>query len=84
MLILAMTALENCSVELRDATDAVLFSTMTDATGYYEFTGLLDGDYTLVTTSATAYTYVTEPGRCKRFVKPPFRDSINWCILPGW
>ncbi len=52
-------ALENCSVELRDATDAVLFSTMTDATGYYEFTGLLDGDYTLVTTSATAYTYVT-------------------------
>ena len=54
-----MTALENCSVELRDATDVVLFSTTTDATGYCEFPGLLDGDYTIVTTSSTAYTYVT-------------------------
>jgi hypothetical protein len=42
--------LEACTVELRDATDAVLFSTMTDVDGYYEFTGLLDGDYTIVTT----------------------------------
>jgi hypothetical protein len=51
--------LENCTVELHDATDAIVATTTTDATGYYEFPGLLDGDYTIVTSSATAYTYVT-------------------------
>jgi hypothetical protein len=54
-----MTALENCTVELHDASDALVASTTTDATGYYAFPGLLDGDYTIVTTSSTAYTYVT-------------------------
>ena len=54
--------LEGCSVELRDASDAVLFSTTTDVDGNYEFTGLLDGDYTVQTSSSQAYSYITDVG----------------------
>jgi hypothetical protein len=56
----AMTALEGCTVELRDASDAVVGTVSTDAAGYYEFTGILDGNYTLVTSLGTTWTYVTD------------------------
>ena len=58
----AMTAIDGCSVELRDATDAVLFSTSTDAAGYYEFPGIIDGNYSLVTTYTASYSYSTDVG----------------------
>jgi hypothetical protein len=47
----AMSALDGCSVELYDAASEMLFSTSTDASGYYEFTGLVDGDYTIETST---------------------------------
>jgi len=46
----ALTPLETCTVELYNDAAEMLFSTSTDAAGYYEFTGMLDGTYTLITT----------------------------------
>ena len=42
--------LDSCTVELYNDAQELLFTTTTDTTGYYEFTGILDGDYTMETT----------------------------------
>jgi hypothetical protein len=55
----AMTALNGCAVELRNASDAVLFTTTTDAVGYYEFPGLIDGDYTVHTSCTKVWGGMT-------------------------
>jgi len=57
-----MTVLDSCTIELRDATDALVATTTTDASGYYEFNGILNGSYTLTTTCSLPYTYVTNVG----------------------
>ncbi len=41
------TPMDTCTVMLYDATDALVGTTTTDASGYYEFAGVLDGDYSL-------------------------------------
>ena len=51
-----LTPLNGCSVELYDGSNQLLFSTTTNATGYYEFTGIIDGSYSLKTTCTLAHT----------------------------
>ncbi|MBN2174163.1 MAG: carboxypeptidase regulatory-like domain-containing protein, partial [Bacteroidales bacterium] len=54
-----VTPLSNVTVNLMNG--AVLVDqAMTNAAGYYEFTGVVDGNYTLVSTCSLPYTYVTE------------------------
>ncbi|MEZ5082116.1 MAG: carboxypeptidase-like regulatory domain-containing protein [Bacteroidales bacterium] len=55
----AMTPLTGCSIDLYDNTDTYIASTTTDGTGYYEFPGLIDGDYTLETTVVKAKGGIT-------------------------
>ncbi len=47
----AMTALEGNAVELYNTDSEMLFSVETNASGYFEFTGMLDGDYSLETST---------------------------------
>ncbi len=52
----AMTALDTCTVELFNAADTTLVgTTTTDTLGYYEFPALLDGDYTIVTSTTKTW-----------------------------
>ncbi len=46
-----MSILEGCTVDLFNDNSEVIFSTNTDASGYYEFTGLVDGDYSMGTST---------------------------------
>jgi hypothetical protein len=46
-----MTELDGVTVELYDVASEMLFSSTTDASGYFEFPGLLNGDYTTMTTT---------------------------------
>jgi len=50
-----MSILEGCTVDLLNDNSEVIFTTNTDATGYYEFTGIVDGDYTLETSTTIAW-----------------------------
>lgn len=58
----AMTPLNNCTVELYDASDAFITAYISDLSGFYEFNGLVDGTYTLKTTCANPYSYSTNVG----------------------
>ena len=47
----AMTPMNACTVQLYDVNNQLLLTTTSDASGHYEFSGLLDGDYTIQTSS---------------------------------
>ena len=55
----AMTPMSGCTVDLYDNADAFVTSTTTDASGYYEFTGLADGDYSMQTSVTKAKGGIT-------------------------
>jgi hypothetical protein len=44
-----MTPLEACTIELYNDNAEMILSATTDALGYYEFTGVVNGDYTIET-----------------------------------
>ena len=50
-----MTALENCTVDLYNDAAEMIFSTTTDVAGYFEFPGLLDGNYSIETGCTLAH-----------------------------
>ncbi len=47
MLMELSTPLDACTVSLYDDVDMMVGSTVTDGNGYYEFTGIADGNYTI-------------------------------------
>ena len=55
----AMTPLTGCNVGLYNDASEMIFSTTSDGTGYYEFPGLLDGNYTLQTSVTKAKGGIT-------------------------
>ena len=50
-----LSILEGCTIDLLNDNSEVIFSTTSDASGYYEFTALLDGDYSLMTTTTIVW-----------------------------
>ena len=50
-----MTPLDSCTVELYNDASEMIFAAETDAAGYYEFPGLLNGDYTVKTSCSKTW-----------------------------
>lgn len=51
-----MTPLNGCLVEFYNDASEMIFSTTTDAAGYYEFSGIIDGNYTIETSVSLPHT----------------------------
>lgn len=50
----AQTAMNNCTINLKDASNNVVATVVTDATGAYSFTGVANGNYTVEITHSKA------------------------------
>ena len=55
----AMTPLTGCDIDLYNNADVVISSTTSDGTGYYQFPGVTDGEYTIQTTTTKAKGGIT-------------------------
>ena len=55
----AMTPMNGCTVMLYNASSQLLLTTTSNTSGYYEFGGLLDGDYTIQTSVIKAKGGIT-------------------------
>ncbi len=51
----AQTAMNNCTVTLKDSQGITIATTTTNTQGFYEFTNVADGNYTLQITTAKAW-----------------------------